>query len=186
MSCRKARPLAIVVIMVVFWNASILELLAQGPVDLRVIPLEEENRGQAVRDVRVQVQDLSRGPLAGAEVTFTTPDGGGVFSNGSRTVTVATDRQGVAVASGFRPQDANARVQISVSARYMEQRASITMLSGAVTAPKGSRKWPAVLLTIGGAAALVAILVSRRSSGSPGTSTTDISLTPGAPTVGGP
>jgi hypothetical protein len=182
----KKRWLGIFLATVVFWNSSASLLHAQAVIDLRIIPLEEETRGQATRNVKAMVQDISRGPLAGVEVTFTVPEGkaSGTFSNGLKTITVMTDREGVATAQ-LKPGDTNARVRVKVDARYMEQVATREMLSGGISsAGGGSRKWTYILAGVGGGVLAAALAAGKKGNGTP--QNVRITIIPGSPTVGGP
>ena len=64
------RTIALLVVAVFLWNATVHEVLAQGQAaDIRIIPTEEDNRGESPRTVQVQIQDVSRGPLADVQIT---------------------------------------------------------------------------------------------------------------------
>src|SRR5438309_1697128 len=78
--------------------------LAQVPTgaDLKIIRLEDRQTSVSARSLLVQVQDVSAGPIAGAEVTFTAPREAGEFADGQSKVTVLTDAQGIAIAKDFQ------------------------------------------------------------------------------------
>src|SRR5690348_2143928 len=94
--------------------------LAQVPTgaDLKIIRLEDRPTSVNARSLLVQVQDVSSGPVAGAEVTFTAPREAGEFAGGERKVTVLTDAQGIAIAKDFQLFRPNAPADILVNARY--------------------------------------------------------------------
>jgi len=77
-------------------------------------------RQRTAREPIVQVEDENHKPIAGAAVVFTLTSnggGGGVFANGSHTLTVVSDAQGRAVATGLKPNAAG-NMQIQVNASY--------------------------------------------------------------------
>src|SRR5437667_10956034 len=73
---------------------------------------------RTAREPVVQVEDENHRPVAGAIVVFTTPSNGAsaTFASGSHTLTVTTDAQGRAVASGLQPNTARGQCQIDVPA----------------------------------------------------------------------
>jgi hypothetical protein len=177
------RTIALLIVAVFLWNATVHEVLAQGQTaDIRIIPIEEDNRGESPRTVQVQIQDVSRGPLGDVQVTFTLPSAkDGRFSNGSNTINATTDNQGLATVS-FEPKDRNARVKIAVVAQYQQQRLTGSVLSGGITKPKGnSKKWTYILGIVGGAAAAGAFALRKGK-----TPNGPITITPGNPTIVGP
>ena len=176
------RTITLSIVAVFLWNAAVHEAFAQGQVDVRIIPIEEDNRGESPRTVQVQIQDVSRGPLAAVPVTFTLPSAkSGKFSNGSSTINANTDNQGLASVS-FEPADRNARIKIGVEARYQQQRLTGSVLSGGITKPKGtSKKWTYILGAVGGAAVAGAFALRKGK-----TPNGPITITPGNPTIVGP
>lgn len=183
---------------------------AQAPQGgLRLVIIEGDGainnvRQRVNRDPIVQVEDENRRPIAGAAVVFFLPDQGpsGTFANGMRSLTVTTDAQGHATATGMRPNNQAGQLQIRVTASFQGQSATaiITQTNvaggGAGGASAGGMSTGAkVLLTlaiIGGAAAAGAVIATRSNNDSNGgggpttPSTPTITLTPGTPTVGGP
>ena len=155
--------------------------------DIRVIVVDAGPLvpGETTHDLKVQIQDLSVGPLPGARVTFTLPQGaaGGSFPNGAKTVTVTTDMNGLAVAAAFQPVDPARRVAIQVQVLFQAQRVTTSMTYGvAVGQTKtSSKKW---LLIVGaaGVAAVAGGLAAGRSGTPTGTSSA-ISLQPGTLTI---
>jgi hypothetical protein len=181
---------------------------AQAPQGgLRLVIIEGDGainnvRQRVNRDPIVQVEDENRRPIAGAAVVFFLPDQGpsGTFANGMRSLTVTTDAQGRATATGFRPNNQTGQLQIRVTASFAGQTASAiitqTNVSGGGSAGSstGMSTGAKVLLIVGilGAAAAVGTVVAVRSNddsgGGGGVSPPPpgITLTPGTPTVGGP
>src|ERR1043165_315721 len=64
-------------------------------------------RQRTAREPIVQVEDENHRPVAGAAVVFTLPQtgAGGVFANGSNTLTAITNSQGRAIARGLKPNN---------------------------------------------------------------------------------
>src|SRR5215813_10997170 len=98
---------------------------------LNIVVVEGEGainniRQRTAREPIVQVEDENHKPVAGAFVTFTLPSNGasGSFANGARTLTVATDNQGRAVAQGLRPNTVKGRMEIRVNASHSGRTAS--------------------------------------------------------------
>lgn len=173
------------------------------PSSIQLLVIEGEgaiNRlGQrAAREPIVEVQDQNKRPLAGAAIVFTLPTQGpsGEFSNGSKTLTVLTDEQGRASASGLRVNSLSGKLQIHVNASFKGQtaRTMITQFNMAVPGAKsghGSGKTIAILALIGAAVAGGVIAATQRggnnsSTGSTSGSSSSISITPGTGTVGAP
>jgi len=173
-----------------------------GP-QLRIVILEGDGainniRQRTAREPIVQVEDENRRPVAGAIVLFSLPDrgAGGVFPNGSNTLTVSTNAQGRATATGLKPNSVQGEVQIVVTASYqgLTARAAITQTNAlgaaAAAAGGGSGKIIAILAVIGGAAAggAVAATRGRSTSGSPAAPPPPAPtiVTAGAPTLGPP
>lgn len=159
-------------------------------------------RQRVNRDPIVQVEDENRRPIAGAAVVFFLPDQGpsGTFANGMRSLTVTTDAQGRATATGLRPNNQAGQLQIRVTASFQGQTASaiITQTNvaggGAASGSTGMSAGAKALLIvgiIGGAVAAGTIIAVRSNNdsngggGQPPPGAT-ITLTPGTPSVGGP
>lgn len=81
----------------------------------------------AVRPV-VEVRDRNNLPVAGALVTFSSPDSGPsvTFLNGSHSVTAVTEANGRAAVQGLKPLNTG-QFQIKVSVSYREQAAAATI-----------------------------------------------------------
>lgn len=91
------------------------------------------------RDPVVQVTDENDRPIAGVAITFALPDRGasGVFANGARSMTILTDAQGTATATGFAPNAVAGDLPIQVSASYQGQTASAVIAQTNVVAAGG-------------------------------------------------
>jgi hypothetical protein len=180
---------------------------------LKILVLEGQDainniRQRTARDPIVEVQDENNRPVAGAVVTFLLPDRGasGTFANGAKSLSVTTDAQGRAVATGLQPNNVEGEYQIHVSASHQGQLASASIsqtnaLTGAVAAAgggagaaagaaAGAGKLIAILAIVGGAVAggvVYATQSGNNSSGGGGTPQTRIAnISAGSPTVGPP
>lgn len=152
-------------------------------------------RQRTAREPIVQVEDENHRPVAGAAVVFTLPSNGpsGVFADGSQTFTTVTDAQGRAVASGFRPNQIEGRVEIRVNASSEGRTAHITInqrneLGKAAKTRHVSGK-VAILLAIAAAAAAGGICAAVCGGGggtSPAATIPPTVITPGGGTVGAP
>jgi hypothetical protein len=166
----------------------------QEPTKLNISILEGEGsinniRQRVTREAMVQVDDENHKPVAGAAVTFFLPEHGasGVFSNGSRSLTVMTDNTGRAVAQGIVPNKVAGDMQIRVVARFksLDANSIIHQQNAAGAAAAGGAISGKVLAIILIAAAGVAggVVAATRGSGSPASTVT---ITAGPPTVGAP
>jgi len=178
-------------------------LLAQEPAaKLKIVILEGEGainniRQRTAREPIIQVQDENNRPVAGAVVLFALPDRGasGVFANGASSMTVTTDAQGRAVATGLRPNNVAGKMEIRVHASHQGQTASATIsqtnIAGAAAAGAGAGKILAIVAIAGGAAAGGVVAATRKKNGGgtvsappPGPSPTTVSA--GTPSIGPP
>ena len=175
----------------------------QAPPVLNIVIVEGEgainNVKQRVnRDPIVQVEDENHRPIAGAAVVFFLPDQGpsGSFVNGSRTLTVTTDAQGRAVATGIRPNNTNGPFQIRVTASFQGATAAAVInqtnaggsAGGASSAGGGGLSTGAkiaIILLIAGGAAAGGIVAATRGGGSSSSASVPppIVITAGTPTV---
>jgi hypothetical protein len=137
---------------------------------------------RAAQDPAVRVSDENNQPLSAAAVVFTLPTEGatGSFSNGSKTLTVMTDSQGVATAQGLRLNAIPGKVQMHITASYkgLSTRTNITLFTDApagYVAPSGHGgghgKVIAILVIIGAAGAGGAYYATHSSSSSPAAAT---------------
>ncbi|HUS08509.1 MAG TPA: hypothetical protein VMZ52_19545 [Bryobacteraceae bacterium] len=182
-------------------------LVAQAPAapqKLNIVILEGEGainniRQRVAREPIVQVEDENHKPVAGAAVTFFLPNqgAGGLFANGSRSLTVLTDDKGQAIARGIRPNNVNGQYQIRVNASYQGQMANAVInqvnaiAAGAAAASAGvSGKLIAIIAVAGAAVAGGVVAATRGGGGAPATggAATPVGavVTPGTPTVGAP
>ena len=174
-----------------------------GPAQLQIVILEGEGainniRQRTAREPIVQVQDENHRPIAGAVVLFTLPDRGasGTFANGATSMTVTTDAQGRAVATGLRPNSVPGKLEVRVNASYQGQTASATIAqtnvlgAAAAAGGAGAGKIIAILAIAGGAAAGGIVAATRNKSSTPSTPSTPGTvptvISAGAPSVSPP
>jgi hypothetical protein len=155
---------------------------------LRIIVVEGEgakNVAQqiAARPLIVKIVDASGRPVAGANVTFTAPEGGasGEFANDSRSIRVVTGGDGNANAGAFHPNGSEGPYQVVVRAEFQGQMATTTILQTNVAKSGGHKKTIAILL-IAGAAAGAAVAAHRNN----GSSSSVPTITFGGSAVGAP
>jgi hypothetical protein len=166
---------------------------------LNIVIIEGEGavnniRQRTAREPIVQVEDENHRPLAGASVVFLLPDSGpsGVFPNGTRMMTVLTDQQGRAVATGLRPNNLAGKFQIRVNASYQGMTGNATIAqSNAMAAAAGaagvSGKVIAIIVVAGAGAAGGVLAATRGGNGGKITPPPPpIVITPGTPSVGAP
>lgn len=146
----------------------------------------------------VEVRDASDKPVVGAEVVFALPMVGpsGSFNGWLKTQTVRTDAQGRATVTGYAPNDEAGRLNIKVTATSGSETGSVIVAqsniagsssSGGATAGK-SRPWMKPLAIVAGAAIAGGIVAATRGDDKTAATAASIpvTITPGAPTVGGP
>jgi len=165
----------------------------QEPTKLDISILEGEGsinniRQRVAREAMVQVDDENHKPVAGVAVTFFLPEhgAGGVFSNGSHSLTVMTDDAGRAVARGIVPNKVAGDVQIRVVARYKNLDANTVIhqqnASAATAATGGAISGKVLAIVLIAAAGVAAgVVAATRGGGS-----TPVTITAGTPTVGAP
>jgi hypothetical protein len=203
---RLQAALSCVSVLLVLGNLISIPARAQAPMVLNIVIVEGEgainNVKQRVnRDPIVQVEDENHRPIAGAAVVFFLPDQGasGTFVNASRTLTVTTNAQGRAVATGIRPNNINGPMQIRVTASYQGQTASSvinqTNVNGGAAGGGGGAagggmstgaKVAIILVIVGAAAAGGAIAATRGGGSSTPAAPAGIAITAGTPSVGAP
>jgi hypothetical protein len=179
---------------------------APEPKQLNISILEGEGainniKQRTAREAIVQVQDENHKPVAGVAVTFFLADHGasGVFSNGSRSMTVLTDTNGQAAMRGMVPNNMAGKMEIRVSAKLgsLSADAVITQQNAAGAAAAGgaaiSGKVIALIVVVAAGAAVGAIVATHGGSSAStattiptGPSTPAVVITPGTPTVGHP
>jgi hypothetical protein len=179
-------------------------IAGQGvPSAIEVVVLRGEGvsgrvRERSTQDPAVRVLDDKEAHVVGAAVVFTLPTEGatGVFGNGSKTLTVLTDSEGVAVAQGlhFNQVPGKVPVHVNVSYKGLTTRTNITQV---VVAPPGYKpgggggKGKVIAIVAGLAAAGAGgAIFALRSSGKTSTPTTPappgIGITPGTGTLSPP
>ena len=170
-----------------------------APKSIDLVVLEGEGATIAARqrpseDPSVRVEDDDHQPLANVTVVFTLPLSGatGEFPNGSKTLTVLTDQNGIATAHGIRANDTPGKLQIYVTAAYRGLRArtlmnlNVEVPAGTKSAPvtaKSNGKWKWILLGVaaaGGIGAGAYLYANRSSSSSP------VSISAGSVVFGSP
>ncbi|MBI3680379.1 MAG: hypothetical protein HY235_08275 [Acidobacteria bacterium] len=179
-----------------------------APQKLNITIIEGEGainniRQRVAREPIVQVEDENRKPVAGASVVFLLPNQGasGVFTDGSRMLTVVTDDTGRAAMRGFQPNNVAGKMQIRVTASTRGVTSSAVINQSNVlgaaaaggAAAGGSGKLIAILAVIGGAAA-GGVVAATRGGKTPTSPTTPTGppppaptvITPGSPSVGPP
>jgi hypothetical protein len=152
-------------------------------------------RLRATREIIIRVDDQKGNPVEGATVSLTLPTqgAGGIFPNGSSSVTVVADSRGQASIKGFRPNAVAGKFEIAVVASYRGQnvRSAITQFNMAVqSAPQKSRsgKTIAIIAVVAAAAAggAYAGLHQKGSTATSAPATPSLTLTLGTGTVGSP
>jgi hypothetical protein len=164
---------------------------ANNAFGLRVV-VENSSRSTPVKLVApeppvVYVEDRNGAPITNALVVFTAPERGasGVFEDGSRTKTVATDRNGKAVGIGFRANETPGTYEIQVKAQLLGEVGVGTVSHTNIAAPKGSKKLIAILAVAGAGAAAVILKAGGGNGGSDPESTRP-TISFGGATVGAP
>lgn len=159
-------------------------------------------RQRTARAPIVQVEDENHRPVAGAAVTFMLPQRGatGVFSNGSRSITVMTNSEGRATASGIRPGNVPGQMQINVSASYQGMTASavVTQTNMMAAAAAGAAATAGgvlgkslavkllIVAAVAGAGAATGAVIATRGGNTPASVTPPVSISPGTGSVGAP
>jgi hypothetical protein len=193
-----------------FAVASVGILLSLGPLyaemPLNIIVVEGEGainniRQRTARETIVQVEDENHKPVAGAVVTFTLPSqgAGGAFANGAQTLTVMTNAEGRAAATGLRVNKIAGNWSIRVNASFGERSGTVSISqtnavaaaagAGAATGTVLSTKLIIILAVVAGAAAAGGAIAATRSSGSGSNSNSSAApttITLGGSTVGSP
>lgn len=158
-----------------------------------------KTRQHVSRDPVVRVDDDDHHPVAGAVVVFALPVSGasGEFSNGSRSLTIVTDRRGLAIARGLKTNDVPGKLQIYVTASFRGQRAhafinqTIEGEPGAkpptteVKTSKSSNTWKWVLLGVAAAGGAGAGIYFHNHT-STTTATPSVSISAGSVVFGNP
>jgi len=172
------------------------------PSELNLVVVEGEGAANTTRqrvavEPVVKVEDENHRPITGAAVVFTLPISGtsGEFSKGSKSLTVTTGPDGLAVAHGLKTNQIPGRLQIYVTASYrgLRARTLINQVTSGTsgTASHGSSKLWVVLVVVGAAAAGGAVVALQSKGNSTATSPapsapTPIGITPGTGSIAPP
>ena len=155
---------------------------------LRIFIVQGDNARNLIQQIPpeplvVRVEE-DRRPVAGATVTFTAPTVGasGQFANGSNSISVNTDRDGLATVEGFHPNAIAGSYQIGVRATLQGQATLANIRQVNIESSKGHGKLITILAIAGAAAGAALIARSGRDSGSATTPT----ITLGDAAVGAP
>lgn len=164
-----------------------------APTQINILILEGEGainnvRQRVAREAMVQVEDENHKPVAAAAVTFFLPSDGasGVFSNGSRSITVLTDSEGKAAVRGIHFNKVSGKLQIRVQASFkgLTNNALISqtnIVGAAVAGGLISGKLLAIILIGAAGAAAGGFAIANSGGGKPAAV-----VVPGTPTVGPP
>jgi hypothetical protein len=178
------------------------QALAQdAPARIDIIVVEGEGattniRQRVSQDPVVRIEDDDHRPVAGAVVVFALPVSGasGEFANGSKTLSIVTEKDGLAAAHGLRTNEVPGKLQIYVTASYRGLRAR-TLINQLIQAPPGVKapsleshtaksggKWKWILLGVAaaGGAGAAFYFENRNSAGSP------VSISAGTVVFGSP
>jgi hypothetical protein len=143
-------------------------LSAQAQRGMRVVVVEGNGARNIIQQISaaplvVRVEGADQRPIEGAAVTFTAPRTGpsGQFANGTTTITVATDAEGLALAEAYHPNGLTGSYQIQVRAEFQEQVVSASIRQSNVEARRGHGKL-ITILSLAGAAAGAALIARSR------------------------
>jgi hypothetical protein len=146
-------------------------------------------RQRVAREPVVEVTDENHRPVAGAIVLFSAPrnGAGGTFPGGANTLSVTTDAQGRATASGFQPNKNHGSYEIQVTATYAGLTASksISQVNAGPVLGLTAKVW-IIIAIAAGAAAGGAVAATRGGGTATAPASSPTVITPGAPSVGGP
>jgi hypothetical protein len=128
----------------------------------------------ATKPLSLRVVDVNNRPVAGATVVFTSPTSGpsGSFSNGSNSMIVFTNQQGVAVAQDYRANSIPGEYQIQVQAAYMGDVLRLSIRQTNVAPKKSPAKLMVIAAVAAGAAIGLLAAKGSESSSSPQTPAT--------------
>ncbi len=179
-----------------------MHLTGQTNALLKVVPVEGDGafndiaKGASLTPV-VEVRDEYDRPVPNARVVFTLPASGpgGSFTDGRTELITMTDDRGRAAARGFRPNKAEGRFPIRVTASVLGRRGTGTVWQSNTLAggseeirPAKSKKKKYIILGLLGGAAVGGIVAAAHGggSGSGAAGAPPTGLSPGTVTVGGP
>lgn len=139
----------------------------------------------------VQVQDQNGKAIEGAQVVFSLPNRGpgGVFGNGSKSISATTDAQGRASATGLVLNRLKGDFDIQVAASFQSRTANATITERGVARVHSAgafgvttKTWVILGLCLLAIAGGIVAAKQLRSGANPNV----LTATPGTPTVGGP
>lgn len=158
------KSLAIGLACAIFWQYAASPARAQepapAPAGLNIVIVEGEgavnnSRQRVTREPIVRVEDDNHKPIAGAVIVFTLPTEGttGVWGNGSQTLIVNTNSEGIAIGKGLKVNAVSGKLPILVSASYhgLTTRTTINQTNEGIPGAKSS-------VSSGGHGKLIAIL----------------------------
>jgi hypothetical protein len=133
------------------------------------------------RPITVRIVAGDDRPVSGATVVFTMPDGNpsSDFVDGSKSVLVFTNMQGIATSPQYRANSAEGAYQIQVRAAYMSQVARVSIEQTNMASKKSSRKMFVIAAAAAGVAA--AAIAGKGSAGGDQTAKPPVSAAP--PTI---
>jgi len=141
-------------------------LAAQSETGLKIVVQEGSGTSAIIlrpvpRPLIVRVVDSRNQPVRGATVVFTSPTTGpsGLFVNGSNSIIVFTNQQGIATAQEYRANSTEGSYHIQVQAAYMGDHATLPVEQTNVVPRKSPGRAIAIALAAGGA--LGAVLATR-------------------------
>jgi hypothetical protein len=152
---------------------------------------------RVTQDPAVRIEDEDHRPVAGVPVVFALPVSGtsGEFANGTKTLAIVTDKDGLATAHGLRTNDIPGKLQIYITASFRGLRArtlinqTVEGIPGTPTrihTSKSGGKWKWVVLGIvAGGGAGAGVYFGSHSSNNSSTST-PISISTGTVVFGSP
>ncbi len=163
--------------------------------ELNIIVVQSEGalnniKQRTAREPIVRVEDQNHKPVAGAIVSFVTPNQGasGTFLNGAHNIQAVSDLKGEAVARGFHPNTVTGKFEIHVSASYDGKMSQAVIsqtnivASAAVTSTTlglSAKTWVIVASIAAAAGAGAGVALSR--GGSSGTTVASSTATVTAP-----
>ncbi len=183
---------------------SSLPVHAQMPLNIIVVEGDgaiNNIRQRTARETIVQVEDENHRPVAGAVVTFTLPTqgAGGAFANGAQTLTVMTNAEGRAAATGLRVNKIAGNWSIRVNASFGDRTGVVSISqtnaaaaaagAGAAAGAAISTKLIIIVAAVAGAAAAGGAIAATRGGGSGNnnnSSSAPTTITLGGSTVGSP
>jgi hypothetical protein len=178
--------------------------------NLQIVVAEGEGatnnvRSRANKQVVVRVEDDNHRPVVGAAVSFFLPNEGpgGMFMNGTSSLTTTTDGRGRAFAGGINFNQQAGPMEMRITASYAGQMATATVMQTNVVGPVvtggGSSSSSGggggmstgtkilIIAVIAAGAAAGAILATRGGKSNSSTAPPPtVTITPGTPTVGAP